>query len=390
MKKDSVAKKPRQPGGDETRLLWGSAKLISFLVLILQTSALWYVDAKNPNTTLQNSDSSKPEKKEHQDLDKSIEKGVNCLISLGSQHPKGTGHTRGRLGIEVCAMAQCGLGKDKLYEHVQKALKAFSDRGKITTLENGKLKTVDTGRFFGMDLVSAFIVLSLLETDPEKYKAEIEEHTKRVVKVYTEKHFRGIYIPYFDLYAFLSLYLISEHRKDLVPDQIWKDGENFFRGRQKEDGTWRYDYGKDDEPGARRPWVHGTNTCAGAVIIGLCMLKQDKKLRAKDLAKDPAISKTLAWLDKNFVADKNPGAIPQYNNSYQFLYAQGILATLVGREKFGEQDWYKEGAKHIVSTQNEKGYWEGGGHYDLTLDSSISVLFLKKHFFFKWVEGETK
>jgi len=122
---------------------------------------------------------------------------------------------------------------------------------------------------------------------------------------------------------------------------------------------WNY-----TKPGGegQRPYHAMTAGAVGAVVIYDSLLRQDWK-------KDPVTIAGVNWLAAHWSVDAN----------YYYLYALERAGMLFGTDKFGEHDWYWEGATVIVNDQNADGTW---GHREKveenTWDTCFAILFLKK------------
>lgn len=59
-----------------------------------------------------------------------------------------------------------------------------------------------------------------------------------------------------------------------------------------------------------------------------------------------------------------------------FMWSVERMGVILGMEKFGETDWFGEGSKALIASQEMDGSWKGP-HGDLA-DSSFAILFLRK------------
>src|SRR5262249_21626107 len=84
------------------------------------------------------------------------------------------------------------------------------------------------------------------------------------------------------------------------------------------------------------------------------------------------------WLSRNFYVSQNYGNAQQWK--YYYLYGLERAGRLTGQRFFGEHDWYREGAEHLVHNQdNLEGYWRGQLYEDTTqVATSFALLFLAK------------
>ena len=93
-------------------------------------------------------------------------------------------------------------------------------------------------------------------------------------------------------------------------------------------------------------------------------------MMGKDFKKDPVTRAGVNWLGKHFAV----------NDNLYYMYAVERAGMLYDTVKFGDHDWYLEGAKHLVKTQKADGGW--GNKADKpdenTWDTCFAILFLKK------------
>jgi hypothetical protein len=100
----------------------------------------------------------------------------------------------------------------------------------------------------------------------------------------------------------------------------------------------------------------------GAVVIYDYML-------GKDWKKDAVATAGCNWLGKHFAVNAN----------LYYMYALERAGMLYGTEKFGDHDWYLEGAKSIVRSQKADGSWGANTDEEKnTIQTCFAILFLKK------------
>jgi hypothetical protein len=194
-------------------------------------------------------------------------------------------------------------------------------------------------------------------------------------------------------YALLGLKAAS--RCDVkIPVQVWSDALEFLLAFQDKEGAEvpyranevRGDYRiewteKAKARGFRyvaeeRSRATGSMTTAGLAGLMICQSelwgsrKFDGALRQR--TRD-AIRDGLAWMQKNFSVDGNPGAGADWTH---FYYLYGLeRAGILGRLRFiGPHDWYREGAEHLLKAQEPHGSWWGSN----PVHSSFAILFLKR------------
>ncbi len=127
-----------------------------------------------------------------------------------------------------------------------------------------------------------------------------------------------------------------------VEKRYWQMLEDGFIESQLENGGWDYDGDGD---------VRGSMVAAGLATLFITQdfLHREDALKLGRTGRAPnldAIERGLAWMNKNFLADDNPGK-PGY---YYFYYAYGIerVGLASGLRFFGGRDWYRECAAEII------------------------------------------
>ncbi len=127
-----------------------------------------------------------------------------------------------------------------------------------------------------------------------------------------------------------------------------------------------------------------TAGCLGAVVICRSELLGTKGYTNEmDARAETSIWDGLAWLGQEFTVKRNPGLGGWH---LYYLYAIERAGVLAGVDRFGERDWYGEGAKYLVESQDTSGAWTGtayqkNGDSDAAgrrlVDTCFALLFLK-------------
>jgi hypothetical protein len=147
---------------------------------------------------------------------------------------------------------------------------------------------------------------------------------------------------------------------------------------QNLDGSWNYLY----RFGGAFPHEFfssaGAMTCVG--LIGLAVghgLAQP--IPAGQLVQDPRILKGLIALYKMVGKPTDRLTKVPLQNLY-FLWSLQRVAVLYRMPVIGDKDWYRWGAQMLVTNQDLKGSWHGGGYpgNSPTLDTCLALLFLKR------------
>jgi hypothetical protein len=122
----------------------------------------------------------------------------------------------------------------------------------------------------------------------------------------------------------------------------------------------------------------GSMTTAGVAGLLICQsqLWKSRRFGGETRAKTrTAIRDGLAWMQKNFAVEHNPG-MPGAHHFY-YLYGLERMGILAHTRFVGKTDWYLEGAEYLLYAQSGDGSWEEG---DL-VDTCFALLFLKRSSF---------
>lgn len=138
-----------------------------------------------------------------------------------------------------------------------------------------------------------------------------------------------------------------------------------------------------------RDYAYGSMTCAG--ISSMLIIAENLKKPSDfvdpngniscchDLPAPKEVEEAIAWMAREFAVQKNPGQDTM--TKFYYLYGLERAGRISGRRFFGEWDWYRLGAAHLIKTQKGTGAWQGTG--GLNEDSeyiatSFALLFLSK------------
>jgi hypothetical protein len=146
--------------------------------------------------------------------------------------------------------------------------------------------------------------------------------------------------------------------------------------------------------GRRSRPVTGSMTTAGLACLFICKAHLDgvpgyeKALKAPV---DRALRDGAAWIARDFSVTKNPGnesngggggggGRVRAGHLLYYLYGLERAGVLLLVPKFGEHDWYVEGAAEIVKAQNADGSWDAKdeGTVGPVCDTCFSLLFLAR------------
>jgi len=189
--------------------------------------------------------------------------------------------------------------------------------------------------------------------------------------------------------------------------------EKMCRSNQNADGTFPYStrtggFGiSHTTPCMTGAGLLGLRTCNGSAKE-VALLKYAKSKAGtpqpapgkglRDLAKDPAVIKGFAALEKMMAEDgkaKDPkqkpaaggigfvgvGGATQWEANASFVYmalwSVERVAVAFDKEKIGKIDWYEWGAKKLLKWQDKDGYWASGQRTP-NLDTAFALLFLRR------------
>ncbi|WLD10167.1 prenyltransferase/squalene oxidase repeat-containing protein [Planctellipticum variicoloris] len=144
-----------------------------------------------------------------------------------------------------------------------------------------------------------------------------------------------------------------------------------FVGEQKDDGGWPYT-SKDE--GSRN-----TMTSAGLFCLTVARanrIRKDQKSsggtirgQKETLLSDPVYAKGLERVNA-YAKGMSPGS------ARYFIWSIERLGVLLGVEKLGDTDWFRQGAAALLKTQKADGSWPDSK--ESPSDTCFAVLFLRK------------
>lgn len=165
-----------------------------------------------------------------------------------------------------------------------------------------------------------------------------------------------------------------------VDRSVWENARDHWERAQNGDGGWGYKAaGGNDSTGSM--------TVAGIAVqvMTSAMLLDDEELDADGNPPccmkpeiDESLERGLRWMANHFSVTRNPGGA-----GWKFYYLYGLerAGRLSGRRFFGENDWYRSGARQLIGIQNKRtGLWgsERNNSTDTNTATCFSLLFLSK------------
>ncbi len=176
-------------------------------------------------------------------------------------------------------------------------------------------------------------------------------------------------------YAALGVRACLDAGIDLDP-QVLALARKWWYGAQNTDGGWGYN-DKGDKGGGDNP-DSVSNNSYGSMTVGavgaICIYDYYLGTAYKN---DAAVNRGVEWIVKNYDVTKNPNK----NNFAYLYYLYGLerAGILYGTERFGANEWYPDGANHLLKIQNPGGGWSTGDRIaEGPRDTCFAVLFLRR------------
>jgi hypothetical protein len=156
--------------------------------------------------------------------------------------------------------------------------------------------------------------------------------------------------------------------------KYWRKVRQHWLDQQQINGGWGYRI----RPGAIQTRTYGSMTAAGLATLLVCFdtLKRDEFVRCTAWKEDKPISKALAWIQKNYDMQANPGKGVQWR--YYWLFGLARIGLTSGRKFVGGRDWFADGSKQLLGDQNADGSWGYGDAGQRTPQSAFATLFLAR------------
>lgn len=220
-------------------------------------------------------------------------------------------------------------------------------------------------------------LLGLLATDPRTYRGVAEGLVERLVKGqvpgrggggfgyvlpraagWTSSSTRGTAHwpapqdwtdPSNTQYAVLALRAAVDHGLP-VDAEVFEKAAKYFVELQKFDGG--VGYSRKHRP---EPYLAMTAGAAGSLFQCEDRLGDDLSARGVRRQLDSAQDRAIEWIERNLHFPDRSGPWPFYS-----AYAIERLGHYSQRRRFGDHDWYAEGAAWLLSIQNEDGAWRDG------------------------------
>jgi hypothetical protein len=182
-------------------------------------------------------------------------------------------------------------------------------------------------------------------------------------------------------YAALGLRACYEAGIEVEP-QVLKLAKEWWEKDQNSDGGWEY----------KSEWKQkGQNSTATMTAGGLGSLASYKRMLKEELKDDKYVAAAVNWLATKFRVDANFDSKGSKHPEWQYYYLYGLerAGVLAGVVKFGNHEWYWDGAEYLIKNQRNDGSWKAAKaglhtsqkYQDLVnsmLDTCFAILFLKR------------
>ena len=178
-------------------------------------------------------------------------------------------------------------------------------------------------------------------------------------------------------FALLALHEAARSGAKVRPD-VWMKAQQYWVSCANADGSWGYTIGN----------VAGTGsmTCAGIASVWITaeQLGTPDAQAGRDTvsccgggSSPKVLERGLEWLGKRFSVRENPGGGQTWH--YYYLYGLERVGRFTARRFIGQADWYLEGARVLVASQDQlSGAFRGGRIEDPIVATSFALLFLAK------------
>lgn len=249
----------------------------------------------------------------------------------------------------------------------------------------------------GHDIYEAAVtLLALANLDPVAYKPQIETVAQFLIGRqkangswdYVQRESGDSSISQ---YAILGLWE-AENVGVAVPPRLWDDAASWYLSVQGAQGSWNY---HRDESTTYRETLSMTAAGVGSLLICqrqlanyrrgggelnplLTPLAAASKFERYDVRTpvariNQAVQAGLTWIGRNF--NLAPGGIVGQSANY-CLYGIERVGALAVRDNLGGINWFEQGSRYLLSTQQSAGHW--GGTYGDVPNTAWAILFMER------------
>jgi hypothetical protein len=191
-------------------------------------------------------------------------------------------------------------------------------------------------------------------------------------------------------YALLGLYAAKQAGVK-IPDEKWNAIRDLYLAAQKEEGPtsgyWKYDLAQNSGHYTASYSMTVAGVC-GLLIAGMGLNDSKQQLndttgvaaRCGEYDTNGPIMKGMNWIAARFTLTE--GQSKKMSVLYN-VYGTERLGRLSGQRWIGKADWYREGCKELLKTQNPDGTWTRNdpgfvADHEPAIATSFGLLFLCK------------
>ena len=313
---------------------------------------------------------------------KAIRKGGEYLLSSRNNQgrwPEVAGFKAGSTGLCTLALLNAGVPPEKL-------------KHSLSHLEQFRPQDLST---YALSL--RIMVFALADPQGRRYLGKVRADVQQLEKLQVAEgkniggwsygHIRGNNGRTADAsnsqFAILALHEASLLGLPVEKD-VWKRAKIYWDNLNRRGSGFHYNVGQGTP-------VIGSMTCAG---ISSMIIINENLANAADFLKNgqvvccgtdqdlKIVQDAINWMGKNFSVKFNPVARGQRKAGSKMYYLYGMerAGRLSGERFFGDHDWYREGAAHLIKQQKSTGGWRSGGHGENApeIATAFGLLFLAK------------
>jgi hypothetical protein len=155
-----------------------------------------------------------------------------------------------------------------------------------------------------------------------------------------------------------------------IPDSYWSAVQSAWRSQQLRDGSWVFQIGSTS-----RQEHTMSMTAAGVAVLFAAgdALAAGHAVDCRAPRADHNIDNGLTWIDSNFSQSQDPHELFGINLANYGLFAIARIGLTSGRKYFNQRDWYEDGARLLLASQDK-----ANGSWGNLPDTCFAVSFLER------------
>ncbi len=292
-------------------------------------------------------------------IHRAIDAGVDSLLAEqeidGSWSTHQPQYPAGGTALVVYTLLKCGIAKD--HQAIQRG---------VQFLQHHK-----SNKTYGVSTT----ILALVALDDPAHESWLEDH----VEFLLDNQQGGWAYPggardmSCTQYAVLALRAAANHGIRVSP-KVWQDVADFSLDHMEEADAYTgagFSYRMDGAPNPT-----GSMTSSGVGVLAICQEQLGKRFKS---TYGNARKSGVLWLAEYFDPRGNPYPRQEKPDtwlvSWRYYYYYGLerVGSLLELERFGPNDWYRQGAAALLLNQNAPGNWNDTQH-----DTAFALLFLSR------------